>query len=73
MKCPLSSGGRVGLFARRGHEGLLGSRDGAGDEGTGSDLASDRETNQVVASGGDPRDLVPEHAALEVAVRAARL
>ena len=34
MKCPLGSGGRVGLFAGRWHEVLLGSRDGAGDEDT---------------------------------------
>ena len=58
MKCPLWSGGRVELFARRGHEVLPGSRDGAGDEGTGSDFRSDGETDPVVASG---RDRNPEN------------
>ena len=50
------NGGRVGLFARRGPEVLPASRDGAGDEGTGSDMESAGEADHVVASSEDHRD-----------------
>ena len=65
MKCPLWSGGRVRLFARRGHEALPGSRDGAGNEDTGSNLAGDGEADYVVAGSGDHRDQRPADAAME--------
>jgi hypothetical protein len=39
-------------------------RDGAGDEGTGSDVAGDGEEDHVVAGGGDYRHQRPAHAAL---------
>src|SRR3990167_8271424 len=53
MKCPLGSGGRVEPFAWRGHEVLLGSRDGAGDEDTESDLTGIGEADYLVAGGRD--------------------
>jgi hypothetical protein len=42
---------------------------GAGDEGAGKDFASHGEADQLVAGGGDHRDLGPEYAALEAALR----
>src|SRR3990167_5941227 len=56
MKSPLSSGGRVELFARRGHEALPGSRDGAGVS----------EADHVVAGSGDYGDQRAADAALAV-------
>lgn len=53
---------RVGDHA--GHDHLLEDRDGAGDEGTGSAIASDGEEDHVVASGRDPGNQRSAHAAL---------
>ncbi len=64
---------RVELFARRWHEVLLGSRDGAGDEDTRSDFASDGEADQLVAGSRDHRNQRPADAAVAQPVRAVRL
>src|SRR5437660_11872492 len=58
---------RVGDHAKHGvlPEGL----DGAGDESTGRDIASDGEEDHLVAGGGDPWDQRPAHAALARALR----
>src|SRR5207302_5063610 len=44
-------------------------RDGAGDESTGRDIASNGEKDHLVAGGGDPWDQRPAHAALARALR----
>jgi len=60
-------------LGRRQNATILGSRLGAGDEGTGSDFTSDGETDHVVAGCGDSGDDGPQPAALEVAMAAVRL
>ena len=70
MICPLEiasdlSALRAARVADHGkHGGLLEGRDGAGDEGTGSDSAGIGEEDHVVASGRDYRDQRPVDAAL---------
>src|SRR5271154_5373131 len=51
------------------HGSLAEGRDGAGDESTGRDVAGNGEEDHVVASGGDPGDQRPAHAALAGALR----
>src|SRR5437763_6833783 len=58
---------RVGDHAEHGI--LLEGRDGAGNESTRRDVAGDGEENYLVASGGDPGDQRPAHAALARALR----
>src|SRR6266699_1877182 len=58
---------RIGDHAKHGF--LPEGRDGAGDESTGRDVASDGEENYVVAGGGDPWDQRPAHATLARALR----
>src|SRR5580704_6442210 len=52
---------RIGDHAE--HGSLSEGRDGAGDESTGRDVASDGEEDHVVAGGGDSGDQRPAHAA----------
>ena len=56
-----------------GMELLPEGRGGAGDESTGSDLASDGEEDHLVAGGGDHRHQRPTDAALAGALRGVRL
>src|SRR6266436_5073679 len=58
---------RVGDHGKHGF--LPEGRDGAGDESTGRDIASDGEEDHLVAGGGDPWDQRPAHAALARALR----
>src|SRR5271165_1940875 len=58
---------RVGDHAKHGF--LSAGRDGAGDEGTGRDVAGDGEEDYVVASGGDSGHQRPAHAAVAGALR----
>src|SRR5512135_2230371 len=51
------------------HGILLEDRDGAGNESTGRDVASDGEEDHLVAGGGDPWHQRPAHAALAGALR----
>src|SRR5258708_29317811 len=51
------------------HGSLSEDRDGAGNEGTGRDVAGDGEEDYLVAGGGDPWDQRPAHAALARALR----
>src|SRR4051795_11617179 len=51
------------------HGSLSEGRDGAGDESTGRDVASNGEEDHLVAGGGDPWDQRPAHAALARALR----
>src|ERR1700722_9027051 len=51
------------------HGSLSEGRDGAGDESTGRDVASNGEEDHLVAGGGDPWDQRPAHAALAGALR----
>src|SRR5581483_124762 len=79
MICPVDLAGDVSAFeaVRAGDHGehglLLEGRGGAGDEGTGSDLASHGEEDQLVAGGGDPRHQRPADAALAGALPGVRL
>jgi hypothetical protein len=68
MKCPLS-GQRRCIHARE-HGELSEGRSGAGDEGAGSDLASDGEEDQLVAGARDPRHQRAAHAAVAGAYEA---
>ena len=61
----------VGDYGRYGL--LLTGRDGAGDEGTGSNFAGDGEEDHLVASSRDHRHHGPIDAALAGALRGARL
>src|SRR6266404_5898555 len=54
----------VGVGEHRGHALLHAGRDGADDEGTGSDFAGHGEADHVVAGSGDYRDQRPADAAL---------
>src|SRR5260370_2266973 len=58
---------RVGDHAK--HGSLPEGRDGAGNESTGRNVASDGEEDHLVAGGGDPWDQRPAHAALARALR----
>src|SRR5258708_37603669 len=58
---------RIGDHGKHGF--LPEGRDGAGDESTGRDVASDGEEDHLVAGGGDPWDQRPAHAALARALR----
>src|SRR6266550_6257114 len=58
---------RIGDHAKHGF--LPEGRDGAGNESTGRDIASDGEEDHLVAGGGDPWDQRPAHAALARALR----
>src|ERR1051326_2307744 len=51
------------------HGSLSEGRDGAGDESTGRDVASDGEEDQLVAGGGDPWDQRSAHAAVAGTLR----
>src|SRR5947208_5465809 len=62
---------RVGDHAKHGL--LPEGRDGAGNESTGRDIASDGEEDHLVAGGGDPWDQRPAHAALAGTVCGRRL
>jgi len=70
MICPVEIASEVSAFqaARVGDHGRHGvlhaGRDGADDEGTGSDFAGAREEDHVVAGGRDHRDQRPADAAL---------
>src|ERR1035441_10595670 len=58
---------RIGDHAE--HGSLSEGRDGAGDESTGRDVASDCEEDHVVAGGGDSGHQRPAHAAVAGALR----
>src|SRR5438270_10711419 len=58
---------RIGDHAK--HGSLSEGRDGAGNESTGCDVASDGEESHVVAGGGDPGDQRPAHAAVAGTLR----
>ena len=51
------------------HGSLSEGRDGAGDESTGRNVASDGKEDHLVAGGGDPRDQRPAHASVAGALR----
>src|SRR5208337_1218755 len=80
MKCPVQLAcdlSACGGWELRHSEGrrqdarILNDRLGAGDESPRGDFASDGEAAHLVAGGGDYRDLGPQHAALEAALRGA--
>src|SRR6266853_5622470 len=58
---------RIGDHAK--HGSLSEGRDGAGNEGTGRDVAGDGEEDYLVAGGGDPGHQRPAHAAVAGALR----
>src|SRR6266576_795658 len=75
MICPVQiardmSALRAAKVGDHGKHGFLPEgRDGAGNESTGRDVASDGEEDHLVAGGGDPWDQRPAHAALARALR----
>src|SRR6266478_3092033 len=79
MICPveiasdMSAWRAVGVGEHRGHALLHAGRDGADDEGTGSDFAGHGEADHVVAGSGDYRDQRPADAALAGARRRVRV
>src|SRR6266576_6937470 len=75
MICPVQiardmSALRAAKVGDHGKHGFLPEgRDGAGNESTGRDVASDGEEDHLVAGGGDPWDQRPAHAAVAGALR----
>src|SRR6476619_3257377 len=73
MKCPLSRRLRKAVSCGREGTAVFSRRDGADDEGTGSDFESGCGEAEVVGSSGDYGDNGPHHAALAGAVERTRL